>query len=126
MPSTSSPVLRSVRSPLCRSHSHYHYSPPIPSILLPLDAPRPCESNGSTFVLIGAAVGELWPNGVTAPYPRPAPLNAFTVQITQPFELYLALDPDMDKANVVNAANIVARWVKREEGRLFLRDAPVF
>lgn len=46
--------------------------------------------------------------------------------ITQPFELYLAASPTMSKAAIVGAANTIARWVKREESRLFLRDAPVF
>ena len=48
------------------------------------------------------------------------------MQITQPFELYVALDAALSKSTVVGAANAVARWVKREEGRLFLKDAPVF
>lgn len=47
-------------------------------------------------------------------------------QITQPFELYLAMSPLVPKSAVVNAANAIARWVQREEKRLFLRDAPVF
>ncbi|CAA7261420.1 unnamed protein product [Cyclocybe aegerita] len=46
--------------------------------------------------------------------------------ITQPFELYIALSPLLPKSAAVGAANAVARWVKREEARLFLRDAPVF
>lgn len=47
-------------------------------------------------------------------------------QITQPFELYIALSPWLPKSAAVGAANSVARWVKKEESRLFLRDAPVF
>ena len=47
-------------------------------------------------------------------------------QITQPFEVYLALSPRLPKSAIVNAANSVARWVQKEEKRLFLRDAPVF
>ncbi|KAG6907859.1 hypothetical protein DXG01_007123 [Tephrocybe rancida] len=46
--------------------------------------------------------------------------------ITQPFELYIALSPRLPKTAAVGAANSVARWVKKEETRLFLRDAPVF
>jgi len=46
--------------------------------------------------------------------------------ITQPFELYIALSPLLPKNAAVGAANAVARWVKKEEIRLFLRDAPVF
>jgi hypothetical protein len=32
----------------------------------------------------------------------------------------------LPKSAAVGAANSVVRWVKKEEGRLFLRDAPVF
>ncbi|KAF8635850.1 hypothetical protein AX15_000042 [Amanita polypyramis BW_CC] len=46
--------------------------------------------------------------------------------ITQPFEIYLSLSQWLPKSAAVNAANAVARWVKKEEGRLFLYDAPVF
>ncbi|KAG9315754.1 trafficking protein Mon1-domain-containing protein [Chiua virens] len=46
--------------------------------------------------------------------------------ITQPFELYIVLSPRLPKTAVINAANSVTRWVKKEEGKLFLRDAPVF
>ncbi|KAH9891571.1 trafficking protein Mon1-domain-containing protein [Cubamyces lactineus] len=46
--------------------------------------------------------------------------------ITQPFELYLALSPHLPKSAAVGAANAIARWVQKEEKRLFLRDAPVF
>ncbi|KAJ1309627.1 hypothetical protein OPQ81_006396 [Rhizoctonia solani] len=46
--------------------------------------------------------------------------------ITQPFELYLAVEPTLPKNAIVGAANAIARWIKKEEGNLFLRDAPVF
>ncbi|KZT23471.1 DUF254-domain-containing protein [Neolentinus lepideus HHB14362 ss-1] len=46
--------------------------------------------------------------------------------ITQPFELYVALSSRLPKSAVVGAANAVARWVKKEEGRLFLTNAPIF
>jgi len=46
-------------------------------------------------------------------------------QITQPFELYITLPPSLPKTAAINAANSVARWVKKEEHRLFLKDAPV-
>jgi len=46
--------------------------------------------------------------------------------ITQSFELYLALSSHLPKSGAVNAAHAVARWVTKEEKRLFLRDAPVF
>ncbi|KAK7469379.1 Vacuolar fusion protein mon1 [Stygiomarasmius scandens] len=46
--------------------------------------------------------------------------------ITQPFELYITLSPLLPKSAVVGAANSVARWVKKDENKLFLRDAPIF
>jgi len=46
--------------------------------------------------------------------------------ITQPFELYIALSPRLPKSAAVSTANSLARWIKKEESRLFLRDAPVF
>lgn len=46
--------------------------------------------------------------------------------ITQPFELYIAVSPRLPKSAVIGAANAVVRWVKKEETRLFLRDAPIF
>lgn len=48
------------------------------------------------------------------------------LQITQPFEMYIAVSQGLPKSAVISAANAVARWVKKEEGRLFLRDAPIF
>lgn len=47
-------------------------------------------------------------------------------QSTQPFELYLTVSPSMPKNAVVSAANAIARWINKEEAKLFLRDAPVF
>ncbi|KAH9969593.1 trafficking protein Mon1-domain-containing protein [Russula dissimulans] len=46
--------------------------------------------------------------------------------ITQPFEIYIAVSQGLPKSAAISAANAVARWVKKEEGRLFLRDAPIF
>ncbi|ELU44932.1 Mon1 domain-containing protein [Rhizoctonia solani AG-1 IA] len=36
----------------------------------------------------------------------------------------LPVEPTMPKNAIVGAANAIARWVKKEEGKLFLRDAP--
>jgi len=47
-------------------------------------------------------------------------------QITQPFELYVTLSPILPKSAVIGAANAVVKWVRKEESKLFLRDAPVF
>ena len=53
-------------------------------------------------------------------------LTLRNLQITQPFEMYIAVSQGLPKSAVISAANAVARWVKKEEGRLFLRDAPIF
>src|SRR6266852_2013701 len=50
----------------------------------------------------------------------------WNIQITQPFEMYIAVSQGLPKSAVISAANAVARWVKKEEARLFLRDAPIF
>ena len=50
----------------------------------------------------------------------------FSIQITQPFELYVTLSPILPKSAVIGAANAVVKWVRKEESKLFLRDAPVF
>ena len=47
-------------------------------------------------------------------------------QITQSFEIYIALSPRLPKSAAVGAANAVVKWVKTQEARLFLKDAPVF
>ncbi|QRW00684.1 trafficking protein MON1 [Ceratobasidium sp. AG-Ba] len=46
--------------------------------------------------------------------------------ITQPFEVYVTVEPHLPKNAIVGAINAIARWVKKEESKLFLRDAPVF
>ncbi|WWC59421.1 uncharacterized protein I303_101977 [Kwoniella dejecticola CBS 10117] len=46
--------------------------------------------------------------------------------LTKPFELYLTVSPQLSKSAVVSTANAVAKWVLAEEGRVFLKDAPVF
>ncbi|KAM6494152.1 Trafficking protein Mon1 domain containing protein [Amanita muscaria] len=46
--------------------------------------------------------------------------------ITQAFEVYLSFSPLLPKSAAINAANAVTHWVKKEEGRLFLHNAPVF
>jgi vacuolar fusion protein MON1 len=40
--------------------------------------------------------------------------------------MYIAVSPRLPKSAVVAAANSVVRWVKKEEAKLFLKDAPVF
>ena len=53
-------------------------------------------------------------------------IRSLYLQITQPFELYIALSPKLPKSAAVGAANAIARWVQKEEKQLFLKDAPVF
>lgn len=67
----------------------------------------------------------VWPGYVTQRGSR-AQLIHLGIQVTKPFELYLATSPHLSKAAMVAAANAVAKWVAGEEGRLFLKDAPVF
>ncbi|EJT98822.1 DUF254-domain-containing protein [Dacryopinax primogenitus] len=45
---------------------------------------------------------------------------------TKPLEVYIALSPHLPEPACVSAAHMVVNWVKKEEGRLFLKDAPVF
>jgi hypothetical protein len=47
-------------------------------------------------------------------------------QDTQPFEVYVALSPGISKGAAIAATNSVVRWVRGEEQRLFIKDAPVF
>ncbi|KZT50777.1 DUF254-domain-containing protein [Calocera cornea HHB12733] len=54
------------------------------------------------------------------------PREAIMGWITKPFEVYLALSPHLPKPACVSAANMVVNWAKKEDGRLFLKDAPVF
>ncbi|KAG7544234.1 hypothetical protein FFLO_03347 [Filobasidium floriforme] len=46
--------------------------------------------------------------------------------ITPSFELYVAVDAHLPKSAAVAAANAVARWVRKQEAWMFLREAPVF
>ncbi|PWN49647.1 DUF254-domain-containing protein [Violaceomyces palustris] len=46
--------------------------------------------------------------------------------ITQPFELYMTVNPWLPKTAIVAAANSVAAWVRKEEENLFLLNSPVF
>lgn len=86
----------------------------------------------------GTASGSSPISGASASAARPAVAGPVKMQyfrteheavlgwITQPFELYMAISPWLPKTAVVAAANSVARWVKKEEHRLFLISAPVF
>jgi hypothetical protein len=70
-----------------------------------------------------AVMGWVWPRRLSAGESTHAVCH---MQITQPFEMYITVSQGLPKSAVISAANAVARWVKKEEGRLFLRDAPIF
>jgi hypothetical protein len=38
----------------------------------------------------------------------------------------MTLSPTVSKSAAVAAANNIAKWIAAEEGRIFLKDAPVF
>jgi hypothetical protein len=46
--------------------------------------------------------------------------------ITSGFELYVAFEPLVTKHSAINAVNKLLRWIKKEEDRLFILNAPTF
>ncbi|GFG32545.1 hypothetical protein Cfor_09047 [Coptotermes formosanus] len=46
--------------------------------------------------------------------------------ITSGFELYVAFEPLVTKHSATNAVNKLLRWIKKEEDRLFILNAPTF
>ncbi|XP_048003391.1 protein SAND isoform X2 [Leguminivora glycinivorella] len=46
--------------------------------------------------------------------------------ITNGFELYVTFDPLMDKDQAIKAVDRLLRWIKREEQRIFIMNAPTF
>ncbi|PWZ03785.1 DUF254-domain-containing protein [Testicularia cyperi] len=46
--------------------------------------------------------------------------------ITQPFELYLCLNPQLSKSSIVAIANTLTKWIKNNEKQLFLVNAGTF
>lgn len=59
---------------------------------------------------------------------RPLPLatSSHAAQATSSFELCITISPVLPKNIAVSIARAVSRWVKKEEGNLFLVGAPVF
>ena len=50
----------------------------------------------------------------------------FFRQATQSFELYAAFAPTTSKTAAINAINKLLKWCKKEEGTLFILNAPTF
>jgi hypothetical protein len=48
------------------------------------------------------------------------------LQITQPFEMYIAVSQGLPKSAVISAANAVARWVKKGRRKTFLEGRAYF
>lgn len=46
--------------------------------------------------------------------------------ITTGYELYVVLEPLIDKNNVISAVNKLLKWIKKEESLLFILNAPHF
>ncbi|KAE8738703.1 hypothetical protein FOCC_FOCC015799 [Frankliniella occidentalis] len=46
--------------------------------------------------------------------------------ITTGFELYVAFEPLVTKANAISAVNKILRWIKKDENGLFITNAPTF
>ncbi|KDR23174.1 protein SAND isoform X1 [Zootermopsis nevadensis] len=46
--------------------------------------------------------------------------------VTSGFELYITFEPLVTKHSAINAVNKLLRWIKKEEDRLFILNAPTF
>ncbi|XP_049963709.1 vacuolar fusion protein MON1 homolog A [Schistocerca serialis cubense] len=46
--------------------------------------------------------------------------------VTTGFELYITFEPLVTKLSAINAVNKLLRWIKKEEERLFILNAPTF
>ncbi|XP_063834285.1 vacuolar fusion protein MON1 homolog isoform X1 [Ostrinia nubilalis] len=46
--------------------------------------------------------------------------------VTNGFELYVTFDPLMEKDQAIKAVDRLLRWIKREEQRIFIMNAPTF
>ena len=51
---------------------------------------------------------------------------ASLAQMTPLFEIYLSVSPLLPKSAALGAANSISRFVKSNEGKLFLTSAPAF
>ncbi|KAJ1530529.1 hypothetical protein ONE63_005419 [Megalurothrips usitatus] len=46
--------------------------------------------------------------------------------VTTGFELYVAFEPLVTKANAIGAVNKIVRWIKKDDNGLFITNAPTF
>lgn len=46
--------------------------------------------------------------------------------MTNGFELYVTFDPLMEKDHAIKAVDRLLRWIKKEEERIFIMNAPTF
>lgn len=47
-------------------------------------------------------------------------------QLTTGFELYVIFEPLIDKPTAINAVNKILKWIKKEEDKIFIMNAPTF
>ncbi|XP_049881283.1 protein SAND [Pectinophora gossypiella] len=52
--------------------------------------------------------------------------NTVLAWVTSGFELYVTFDPLMEKDQAIKAVDRLLRWIKREEQRIFIMNAPTF
>lgn len=53
-------------------------------------------------------------------------MKSHLFQVTSGFELYVTFEPLITKHSAINAVNKLLRWIKKEEERLFILNAPTF
>lgn len=46
--------------------------------------------------------------------------------MTAGFELYVTFDPLIEKQNAIAAVDKLLKWIKNQEDRLFIMNAPTF
>ncbi|XP_037967152.2 protein SAND [Plutella xylostella] len=52
--------------------------------------------------------------------------DTILVWVTNGFELYVTFDPLMEKDHAIKAVDRLLRWIKKEEQRIFIMNAPTF
>lgn len=53
-------------------------------------------------------------------------LPILCLQVTQSFEMYSTFAPTTSKAAAITSVNKLLKWCKKEEGTLFILNAPTF
>ncbi|XP_071445364.1 vacuolar fusion protein MON1 homolog [Hetaerina americana] len=59
-------------------------------------------------------------------YFRQADSEAILGWVNSKYELYVIFEPLINKANAISAVDKILSWIKEEEDRLFIRNAPTF